>query len=171
MGLRESFVVGLAALDPLYRCFRNRNYFVDPADQPSRRQVPAYYSDKHFRVESIRIRLVNVSRLDRLLLVPVLERLVNRSFVVQDFFERRLCHSMPSLNGTRFLILSSCRDRCCGDSLPRGSGDLLIVHEKAVPAMMGVYNTQPHHGGTANGRRKEARSSATASQVVDRIDA
>ena len=37
--------------------------------------------------------------------------------------------------------------------------------------MMGGCNTKPHHGGTANGQRKEAGSPATAGQVVDRLDA
>ena len=36
---------------------------------------------------------------------------------------------------------------------------------------MGVCNTKPHHGGTANGQRKEAGPPATAGQVVDRLDA
>ena len=47
----------------------------------------------------------------------------------------------------------------------------VLVHEKAVPAMIGVCNTKPHHGGTANGQGKEARPPATAGQVVDRLDA
>ena len=53
------------------------------------------------------------------------------------------------------------------------SGDYLgkvFVHEKAVPAMMGYYN-EAHHGGTADGQRKEAGSPAAAGQVVDRLDA
>jgi hypothetical protein len=53
----------------------------------------------------------------------------------------------------------------------RENGGLLIVHEKAVPAMMGFCNTRPHHGGTANGQRKEAGPPAAAGQVVDRLDA
>ena len=46
-----------------------------------------------------------------------------------------------------------------------------MMHKKAVPARMGRFHKQPHHGGTANGVRKEADSPATASQVVGRLDA
>ena len=47
----------------------------------------------------------------------------------------------------------------------------VLVNEKAVPAMMGVYQAKTHHGGTANGQSKEARPPAKAGQVVDRLDA
>ena len=50
-------------------------------------------------------------------------------------------------------------------------GQKVLVHKKAVPAMMGVCSTKTHHGGTANGQRKEACPPAAAGQVVDRLDA
>jgi hypothetical protein len=46
----------------------------------------------------------------------------------------------------------------------------VLIHEKAVPAMMGGRQ-KTHHGGTANGHGKDACPSAEASQVVDRLDA
>jgi len=52
-----------------------------------------------------------------------------------------------------------------------GGKGFSIVHEKAVPAMMGVCITKTHHGGTANGSCKEACSAATPSEIVDRLNA
>jgi hypothetical protein len=57
------------------------------------------------------------------------------------------------------------------DALPWENSVELIVHKNAVPAMMGDCITKPHHGGTANGQRKEAGTPATANQVIDRLDA
>jgi hypothetical protein len=57
------------------------------------------------------------------------------------------------------------------DDYPRRHESFSVVHEKAVPARIGVLNNQPYHGGTANGRRKDARSPAKASEIVDWIDA
>jgi len=59
----------------------------------------------------------------------------------------------------------------CIDALPWENGGELTVHKKAVPAMMGVCITKPHHGGTANGQRKEAGPPAMANQVIDRLNA
>jgi hypothetical protein len=44
----------------------------------------------------------------------------------------------------------------------RGKVGFLTVHKKAVPAMMGVYETKTHHGGTANGPGKEVGPPAAA---------
>ena len=62
---------------------------------------------------------------------------------------------------------------CVGASACLGNGGyFLLVHKKAVPAMMGVFQNSHHHGGTANGQRREAGPPATVShQVIDRIDA
>ena len=64
-------------------------YFVDPEHQP-RRKVPAFYSDVRFRVESIRIDFPHDGLLQRLT-TPVLKRLINLSFGMQDWYERHLC--------------------------------------------------------------------------------
>jgi hypothetical protein len=57
------------------------------------------------------------------------------------------------------------------DALPWENSLGLTVHKKAVPAMMWVCMTKPHHGGTANGQRKEAGPPTTANQVIDRLNA
>lgn len=66
-------------------------YFVRHAEQPSIRQVPEFYSDTRFHIRSIRIDFYRISWLDRIV-APILTRLVNMSFVTQNFYERRLAN-------------------------------------------------------------------------------
>lgn len=64
------------------------NYFVALEDQPALRKVPAFYSDARFRMRSLRIEFYTLSPLDKIL-GPLFERLFNRSFRLQDLYERR----------------------------------------------------------------------------------
>lgn len=64
-------------------------YFVDKEDQPSRRKVPAFYSDTRFYVDSLKIQFYRLNLFDRLT-VPFLSALVNSSLFWQEFYERRL---------------------------------------------------------------------------------
>jgi SAM-dependent methyltransferase len=64
-------------------------YFCAPEDQP-RRKVPCFYVDFRYRVQRLRIRFYRRSLLDKLV-VPMLDRLVNRGVPTQDWYERRLC--------------------------------------------------------------------------------
>jgi SAM-dependent methyltransferase len=64
-------------------------YFVDKDDQPSKRKVPAFYSDTRFYVDSLRIQFYRLNLFDRLT-VPILAALVNSSLFGQEFYERRL---------------------------------------------------------------------------------
>jgi hypothetical protein len=65
------------------------NYFVNSDHQPHLRQVPDFYTDFRFRVLSIRIMFYRSGLIDRIF-APIIERLINRSFFLQDFYERRL---------------------------------------------------------------------------------
>ncbi|QNN24883.1 methyltransferase type 11 [Planctomycetales bacterium ZRK34] len=65
------------------------NYFVDPEKQPRLRQVPSFYTDFRFEIVSIRIMFYRQGIIDRIV-APILERIINRSFYLQDFYERRL---------------------------------------------------------------------------------
>ena len=69
-------------------------YFADPQHQP-KRKVPAFYSNSRFSVESIRFDFPHDGWLDRLL-TPILKRVINSSFAMQDFYERRLCRWLPA---------------------------------------------------------------------------
>ncbi len=66
------------------------NYFVAPEKQPVLRKVPAFYSDTRFEVEQIKFYFYRMTLLDRVV-VPILRALVNRSFAMQNMYERRLC--------------------------------------------------------------------------------
>jgi SAM-dependent methyltransferase len=69
-------------------------YFVDTDKQPARK-VPCFYSKARFEISSIRLRLRSRSLLKRLM-YPRLGLLVNKSIAWQDWWERRLCWSMPA---------------------------------------------------------------------------
>lgn len=69
-------------------------YFADVRDQP-RRKVPGFYIPQRYRVESVRVRLLRESLLNRLVR-PVVEPLVNRSITWLDWYERRLCRVLPA---------------------------------------------------------------------------
>ena len=64
-------------------------YFVAPEDQPSQRKVPAFYSETRFYVDSLRIQFYRLNIVDRIV-VPIFSKLVNSSFFMQAFYERRL---------------------------------------------------------------------------------
>ncbi len=66
-------------------------YFVSHDQQPRIRKVPAFYTDKRFRVRSVRIDFYRSGVIDRLV-APALSKLVNCSICAQDFYERRLAH-------------------------------------------------------------------------------
>ena len=70
-------------------------YFVAPGKQPAERQVPAFYNDLRFVVDSVRIEFERPTRIDRMI-GPWLNRLVNRSHAAQDFYERRLAYLFPA---------------------------------------------------------------------------
>jgi hypothetical protein len=74
------------------------------------------------------------------------------------------------LIGSSFALIDCGVGSCVVDLLWE-SGSKLTAHEKAVPAMIGGYNTNPIMEGTANGQRKEAGSPATAGEIVDRLKA
>lgn len=70
------------------------NYFVAADCQPARK-VPTFYSDVRFSVRKIHIFLLPRSFLKRAM-YPGLRVLVNRSFAWQEWWERRLCWTMPA---------------------------------------------------------------------------
>lgn len=69
-------------------------YFADERDQPQRK-VPAFYLPQRFRVESVRLRLLKESLLNRLVR-SVVEPLLNRGIGWLDWYERRLCRLLPA---------------------------------------------------------------------------
>ncbi|HEX3313309.1 MAG TPA: methyltransferase domain-containing protein [Gemmataceae bacterium] len=69
-------------------------YLAADVDQP-RRKVPNFYLPQRFRVESVRINLLRTSIADKIVRA-VLQPLVNRSVEWQDWYERRLCRTMPA---------------------------------------------------------------------------
>lgn len=66
-------------------------YFVAAENQSKYREVPVYYSDARFTVDSIRFTFYETTVVDKLV-APVLSRLINSSFRLQDFYERRLAN-------------------------------------------------------------------------------
>lgn len=66
-------------------------YFSPQHLQPCVRQVPSYYGNRHFTVESVRICLYRISAFDKLV-ARMLEKLVNLNIHTQIFYERRLAH-------------------------------------------------------------------------------
>jgi SAM-dependent methyltransferase len=63
-------------------------YFSERQHQP-KRKVPTYWPDIRFKVNDIHLEFYRYSLLEKLL-VPWLERIVNRSFDGQEQYERRL---------------------------------------------------------------------------------
>jgi hypothetical protein len=63
-------------------------YFVDQHFQPTRK-VPAFYSTARFTIERIKIGFYRHSRMDKVI-APLFQRIFNRSFKWQEFYERRL---------------------------------------------------------------------------------
>ncbi|HYN77663.1 MAG TPA: methyltransferase domain-containing protein, partial [Lamprocystis sp. (in: g-proteobacteria)] len=57
-------------------------YFVAAEHQQGTRKLPAFYTDVRFRIRSIRIEFYRIGWFDKLV-VPLLTRLVNRSFAAQ----------------------------------------------------------------------------------------
>ncbi len=65
-------------------------YFVAPENQPGKeRRVPAFYTDTRFKVKSVKIEFYRYTWLEKLIGSPC-ARLVNLSFAMQVFYERRL---------------------------------------------------------------------------------
>lgn len=69
-------------------------YFCKIENQPSRK-VPCFYSRARFRVTKITLRFYREDWLDKLL-APVLERLVNKNYYFQLFYERHLSYLFPA---------------------------------------------------------------------------
>jgi predicted SAM-dependent methyltransferase len=69
-------------------------YFSESHHQP-KRKVPSFYSSARFRVTKISVGFYREDWLERLL-APVLERLINRSWSAQLFYERRLSSLFPA---------------------------------------------------------------------------
>lgn len=69
-------------------------YFCEAHHQP-RRKVPSFYSSARFRIAKISIRFYREDWLDKLI-SPVLERLVNKSYSAQVFYERHLSYLFPA---------------------------------------------------------------------------
>ena len=87
-------------------------YFVNPADQPEMRKVPPYYSSSRFRVESVTIEFGReVGKCGRLV-ASVLNRIVNRKFRWQDFYERHLS-SMFRAYEIRYVLRSAKERKPC----------------------------------------------------------
>ena len=66
-------------------------YFVSPEHQPTKRKVPAFYTDARFNIISIKIDFYRSGLIDKLF-AKLITKIVNRSIRWQDFYERRLCH-------------------------------------------------------------------------------
>ncbi len=67
-------------------------YFVALDKLPNiRKNIPSFYSDVRFHIESINIEFHRSSICDKLL-ARCLTNLVNRNIHWQNFYERRLCH-------------------------------------------------------------------------------
>ena len=65
-------------------------YFVSSEFQPKIRQVPAFYTDKHFKVKKITIEFYKYSIFDKVFR-KIFSILVNSNLSMQNFYERRLC--------------------------------------------------------------------------------
>jgi SAM-dependent methyltransferase len=76
-------------------------YFCDEEDQPARK-VPNFYLPQRFRVDCVTFSLLKQSPLDRLIL-PVVQRLANRSYGWLDWYERRLCRWLP-VSSVRYVL-------------------------------------------------------------------
>jgi SAM-dependent methyltransferase len=64
-------------------------YFVASENQPKIRKVPPFYTDARFTIQSIKIDFYHSGWIDRVF-SSLLKRIVNRTIVLQDFYERRL---------------------------------------------------------------------------------
>ncbi|MDH5546850.1 MAG: methyltransferase type 11 [Gammaproteobacteria bacterium] len=72
------------------------NYFVSPEKQPfPKRLVPAFYTDTRYEIDTIKISFYRMNIFDRVT-VPLLRKIVNLNFAMQDFYERRLCRLFPA---------------------------------------------------------------------------
>lgn len=70
-------------------------YFVSEEKQPGARKVPSFYTDFRFLVDSIEIRLMPRSIFSRIRW-PFLGSLINRGLAWADWYERRLCWTIPA---------------------------------------------------------------------------
>ena len=69
-------------------------YFCKTENQPSRK-VPCFYSRACFNVKKIKLRFYRDDWLDRLL-APVLEKIVNKNYSFQVFYERHFSYLFPA---------------------------------------------------------------------------
>jgi ubiquinone/menaquinone biosynthesis C-methylase UbiE len=69
-------------------------YFCSQEQQP-KRKVPSFYSKARFQVSSINLRFYREDWLDNLV-APWLEKLVNRSYRTQVFYERHFAYIFPA---------------------------------------------------------------------------
>lgn len=71
------------------------NYFIDYQNQPEVRKVPSFYSDFRFKLKEVKIDFYRRSYLERLL-VPLISKIVNSSFRIQNYYERRWSWMLPA---------------------------------------------------------------------------
>jgi len=64
-------------------------YFVSPQKQPKTRQVPAFYTDVRFNIQSINIEFYKLSFLDKIFSRGI-SKVINQNIIWQEFYERRL---------------------------------------------------------------------------------
>ncbi len=69
-------------------------YFCKTENQPDRK-VPCFYSRASFRVKEIKLRFYREDWLDKLL-APLLEKLVNKNYFTQVFYERHISSLFPA---------------------------------------------------------------------------
>jgi SAM-dependent methyltransferase len=76
-------------------------YFCDEADQPARK-VPNFYLPQRFQMESVTFTLLKRSLLDRLIHFAM-QKLINRSYALLDWYERRWCRLFP-VSSVRYVL-------------------------------------------------------------------
>lgn len=69
-------------------------YFCKTENQP-KRKVPCFYSTASFKISQISLRFYKDDWLDKLL-APLLEKLVNKNYSFQVFYERHLSYLFPA---------------------------------------------------------------------------
>ena len=70
-------------------------YYFSIGDPPNGRRLPRHYSQSRFRLKRIHIAFYQNTLLDRII-VPPIQRMVNRSFATLDTYERYFCWIFPA---------------------------------------------------------------------------
>jgi hypothetical protein len=76
-------------------------YFCDEPDQPLRK-VPNFYLTQRFRVASVRFTMQKHSLVDRMV-HSWLQKLINRRYSRQDWYERKMCRWFP-VSSVRYVL-------------------------------------------------------------------